>query len=161
MAPYTSNAHWWEVLLLTQVFLFNTVRAFVLSPVAAALILTLIALLCLLAHTLTAPFRDPVVNHVQTILLFTLCVLALATMPRGLLDTTAATRDLPGSIVFETVQGLCLCVPFVIVLWELWRRCRSNGKSAVDLEPQSFQGLLSGRQSDPGLLEDHRRSLQW
>lgn len=159
MAPYTSNAHWWEVFLLTQVFLFNTVRAFVLSPVAAALILNLIALVCLLAHTLTAPFRDPVVNHVQTILLFTLCVLALATMPQGVLDTTATTRDL-GSIVFETMQGLCLCVPFVIVLWALWRRCRSNGKSADDLEPQSLlQGLLSGRQSNPGLLED-RHSLQ-
>ena len=128
---------------MAQRLLLAAVSTFLGSyqPGTAALVVTALCVLCAVANAALAPLRAPVAQHLQTVLLACLCVVALSGTPNAQArEAACASRSLPSEgvaggmallfgVVVPVVSVGCVYVRRVVLLAAAWRRSAARPRS--------------------------------
>lgn len=122
LAPYHPQWFWWEAVLMGQRVLLGLVFTFVpaSAPATQSLVLTLLCVGFLVAHTTASPFVDPQSQTLQTVLLYCLIAVSLSSMPGAISVEAVCSGGINKTTpVYSTSQVLQLWVGVVIPLCAL------------------------------------------
>lgn len=84
--PYRDNVNWWEALLLMRRFLTLCFATFVDNPLWRSWLLGCCSVLFLVHHLLVHPYKNTVVNIIDTLLLSFLTTISILEIASGLLE---------------------------------------------------------------------------
>ncbi len=158
-SPFTDGAFWWQSVLVLQILLTSLLFAFVTSPVSRTLSMAAACALFMGAHITAQPFKHPLVNVSQSCHLTLLLLLAVLSVPRGTIVSSATTPATLSSLL-SAVQAaqaalLLLPLPLFIAVKLLMRR---NKQRDADMRHRvgslSLQALNAMPQMSVPLMDE-------
>lgn len=114
--PYLPTLYFWESVLMAQRLVLAALSVFLSSsrPAVAVQAVTLLCVALLLLHVLVGPLHSPGARRLQTVLLFSLTAVALASSPAADRQEAASTASGPGAPSEKTAHSLRLVFGAVV-----------------------------------------------
>jgi len=144
--PYAPNRRWWESVSIFRRFVLVALATFVVHPIWRAIALFFGCCLVLSSHLYFHPFADRSYQHLETVFLAALMVIACLQTPPAVyssigLEFTGPTTDALASVTFTAIIFPILCAAMTALFLSIsgpWCRCCQR-------TPMWFKNLVEPR----------------